>query len=102
MALTEIVVAVGVIVGGIVLIIGLDWIATDAVRVRRLDKVTFEEEEGEEQLRRKKGPMLMLFLPSIPLHVFKIRVLLITVLSGMPLMSASFAKLLQMGSTIFV
>jgi hypothetical protein len=32
MALTEIVVAVGVIVGGIVLIIGLDWIATDAVR----------------------------------------------------------------------
>ena len=32
MALTEIVVAVGVIVGGIVLIIGLDCIATDAVR----------------------------------------------------------------------
>jgi hypothetical protein len=32
MAFTEIVVAVGVIVGGIVLIIGLDWIATDAVR----------------------------------------------------------------------
>ena len=32
MAVTEIVVAVGVIVGGIVLIIGLDWIATDAVR----------------------------------------------------------------------
>lgn len=32
MALTEILVAVGVIVGGIVLIIGLDWIATDAVR----------------------------------------------------------------------
>ena len=32
MALTEILVAVGVIVGGIVLVIGLDWIATDAVR----------------------------------------------------------------------
>jgi hypothetical protein len=32
MALTEILVAVGVIGGGIVLIIGLDWIATDAVR----------------------------------------------------------------------
>jgi hypothetical protein len=32
MALTEILVAVGVIVGGIALIVGLDWIATDAVR----------------------------------------------------------------------
>jgi hypothetical protein len=32
MALTEILVAVGVIVGGIALIVGLDWIATDVVR----------------------------------------------------------------------
>ena len=32
MALTEILIGVGVIVGAIVLIVGLDWIATDAVR----------------------------------------------------------------------
>jgi hypothetical protein len=32
MALIEILIGVGVIVGAIVLIIGLDWIATDAVR----------------------------------------------------------------------
>lgn len=32
MALTEILIGVGVIVGGIALIVGLDWIATDAVR----------------------------------------------------------------------
>jgi hypothetical protein len=32
MALIEILIGVGVIVGAIVLIVGLDWIATDAVR----------------------------------------------------------------------
>ncbi|MDP8903274.1 MAG: hypothetical protein M3M86_05845 [Thermoproteota archaeon] len=32
MALIEILVGVGVIVGGIALIVGLDWIASDAVR----------------------------------------------------------------------
>jgi hypothetical protein len=32
MVLTEILIAVGAIVGGIALIVGLDWIATDAVR----------------------------------------------------------------------
>jgi hypothetical protein len=32
MALIEILIGVGVIIGAIVLIVGLDWIATDAVR----------------------------------------------------------------------
>ncbi len=32
MVLTEILIAVGAIVGGIALIVGLDWIATDGVR----------------------------------------------------------------------
>jgi hypothetical protein len=32
MVLTEILIAVGAIVGGIALIVGLDWIATDAVQ----------------------------------------------------------------------
>ena len=32
MVLTEILIAVGAIVGGIALIVGLDWVATDAVR----------------------------------------------------------------------
>ena len=32
MALIEILIGVGIVLGGIALIVGLDWIATDAVR----------------------------------------------------------------------
>ena len=46
MVLTEILIAVVVIVGGIALIVGLDWIATDAVwELEDWIKVTFEEGE---------------------------------------------------------